>query len=152
MMPRHNSLDFSLQFGFFPEVAAHRRVLTADNVQRWIGFALGAAAEIAVRVVGEEEGRELNKQYRKKDYATNVLTFDYSRTPMVIADIVLCGPVVQREAAEQGKSLKDHYTHLLVHATLHAQGYEHETNERDALEMEALEILMLGAMDVANPY
>jgi probable rRNA maturation factor len=155
-MPRHNSphpsLDLSLQFGVFREVPAHRRVLTADNVQRWIGFALEAAAEIAVRVVGEEEGRELNRQYRHKDYATNVLTFDYSREPMVIADIVLCGPVVQREAAEQGKSLKDHYTHLLVHAALHAQGYEHETNERDALEMEALEILMLGALGIANPY
>ena len=68
------------------------------------------------------------------------------------ADIVLCGPVVQREAAQQGKSLKDHYTHLLVHAALHAQGYEHETNQRDALEMESLEILLLGALGVANPY
>jgi len=150
--PSHPSLDFSLQFGFFPNIAAHRRVLTADNVRRWVGFALESAGEIAVRVVGEEEGRELNKHYRRKDYATNVLTFDYSREPMVTADIVLCGPVVEREAREQGKSLKDHYTHLLVHATLHAQGYEHETDERDALEMEALEILMLGALGVANPY
>lgn len=152
MRNSRNSLDFSLQFAYFPDVAAHRRVLTAADVRHWVGFALGAAAEIAVRVVGAEEGRELNAQYRRKDYATNVLTFDYSRDPMVVADIVLCGPVVQREAREQGKTLKDHYTHLLVHATLHAQGYEHETNERDALEMEALEILMLGALGVANPY
>jgi probable rRNA maturation factor len=152
MRSGRNSLDFTLQFAFFPDVAAHRRVLTAANVRQWVGFALDAAGEIAVRVVGEEEGRELNRQYRRKDYATNVLTFDYSREPMVIADIVLCGPVVQREAREQGKSLKDHYTHLLVHATLHAQGYEHETNERDALEIEALEILLLGALGVRNPY
>jgi probable rRNA maturation factor len=147
-----NSLDFTLQFAFFPDVAAHRRVLTPANVREWVGIALDAAGEIAVRIVGEEEGRELNRQYRRKDYATNVLTFDYSQEPMVTADIVLCGPVVQREALEQGKSLKDHYTHLLVHAALHAQGYEHETNEHDALEMEALEILLLGALGVRNPY
>jgi probable rRNA maturation factor len=94
----------------------------------------------------------LNKQFRRKNYATNVLTFDYARSPMVMADIVLCGPVIQREAIAQGKSLKDHYAHLLVHGTLHAQGYEHETHERDAFEMEALEILLLGALGVRNPY
>jgi probable rRNA maturation factor len=151
-MRRHNSLDFTLQFGFFPDVAAHRRVLTSANVRSWIGMALDSAGEIAVRVVGEEEARELNRQYRRKDYATNVLTFDYSREPMVMADIVLCGPVVQREAVAQRKPLKDHYAHLLVHGVLHAQGYEHETNERDALEMESLEILLLGALGVPNPY
>ncbi|HEY8048449.1 MAG TPA: rRNA maturation RNase YbeY [Ramlibacter sp.] len=147
-----DSLDFTLQFGFFRDVAAHRRVLASANVGKWLGIALERAAEIAVRVVGEEEGRELNRRYRHKDYATNVLTFDYSREPMVSADIVLCGPVVQREALAQRKTLKDHYAHLLVHAALHAQGYEHETNERDALEMEALEILLLGALGVRNPY
>ena len=151
-MPQGSSLDFTLQFGHFPDVAAHRRVLTSANVKKWVGMALDGAAEIAVRIVGEEEGRALNKQFRRKDYATNVLTFDYARTPMVMADIVLCGPVVQREAVEQGKSLKDHYAHLLVHGTLHAQGFEHETSEGDALEMEALEILLLGALGVRNPY
>jgi probable rRNA maturation factor len=151
-MPEGRSLDFTLQFGRFPDAAAHRKIVTAANVRRWVGAALNSAAEIAVRVVGEEEGRELNRQYRGKDYATNVLTFDYAREPMVMADIVLCGPVVLREALEQRKTLKDHYAHLLVHGTLHAQGYEHETNERDALEMEALEILLLGSLGVANPY
>jgi len=151
-MRTRNSLDLSLMFGHFPDVAAHRRVLAPVNVRKWIGYALLRAAEIAVRVVGEEEGRELNRQYRRKDYATNVLTFDYSKEPMVMADLVLCGPVVQREAVEQGKPLKDHYAHLIVHGILHAQGYEHETSDRDALEMESLEILLLGALGVPNPY
>jgi len=151
-MPQGSSLDLTLQFGHFPGAVAHRHVVTAANVRKWVGAALERAGEIAVRVVGEEEARELNRQYRHKDYATNVLTFDYTSDPMVMADVVLCGPVVQREAIAQGKPLKDHYAHLLVHATLHAQGYEHETNERDALEMEALEILLLGTLGVSNPY
>jgi probable rRNA maturation factor len=102
--------------------------------------------------VGEDEGRALNLQYRGKDYATNVLTFDYTRTPVVVADLVLCGPVVAREAAEQGKTLQAHYAHLLVHGTLHAQGWDHEASERDALAMEAAEILLLGALGYPNPY
>jgi probable rRNA maturation factor len=151
-MPQGSALDFTLQFGHFADDAAHRRVVTPANVRKWVAMALESAAEIAVRIVGEEEGRALNRQFRRKDYATNVLTFDYARSPMVMADIVLCGPVVQREAIAQGKPLKDHYAHLLVHGTLHAQGWEHETNERDAMTMEALEILLLGALGVPNPY
>jgi probable rRNA maturation factor len=108
--------------------------------------------ELAVRIVGEAEGRALNRQYRGKDYATNVLTFDYAREPVVNADLVLCAPVVEREARDQGKPLEAHYAHLLVHGTLHAQGYDHETGEVDALEMEALEILLLGALGYPNPY
>ena len=91
-------------------------------------------------------------QFRQKDYATNILTFDYATEPVVCADLVLCGPVVAREAAEQGKPLHNHYAHLLIHGALHAQGYDHETNERDALEMEALEILLMGALDLPCPY
>ena len=151
-MRAHNSLDVNLQFGRFPDAAAHRKVLSRAHVRKWVGAALEHAAEITVRVIGEAEGRALNLEYRARDYATNVLTFDYGRDPMIVADVVLCGPVVQREAAEQGKALKDHYAHLLVHATLHAQGWEHETNERDALEMEALEILLLGALGLPDPY
>ncbi|MDY7090414.1 MAG: rRNA maturation RNase YbeY, partial [Actinomycetota bacterium] len=82
----------------------------------------------------------------------NVLTFDYARAPVVSADLVLCGPVVEREAAEQGKPLQAHYAHLLVHGTLHAQGYDHEQGEEAALEMEALEVLLMGALGFANPY
>ena len=148
----HLKLDLVLQFGRFPGAAAHRALLSKARVKAWIEPALKHPAEIAVRIVGEDEARALNLQYRDRDYATNVLTFDYSREPWVCADLVLCGPVVEREARDQGKGLEEHYAHLLVHGTLHAQGYDHESNERDALEMEALEILLLGAQGFANPY
>ena len=81
-----------------------------------------------------------------------MLTFDYAREPVVAADLVLCAPVVEREAREQGKTLEAHYAHLLVHGTLHAQGYDHETGEARCAEMEALEVLLLGALGYANPY
>ena len=81
-----------------------------------------------------------------------MLTFDYAQSPLVMADLVLCAPVVAREAKENRKTLADHYAHLLVHGTLHAQGYDHETGEREALEMEALEVLLLGVLGYPNPY
>ncbi|RYF14093.1 MAG: rRNA maturation RNase YbeY [Comamonadaceae bacterium] len=146
------ALDLSLQFGTFPGAAAHRRLLTTARVRRWVESALAAPGELAVRVVGAEEGQALNRQYRGKDYATNVLTFDYARTPVVAADLVLCAPVVEREAKEQGKTLEAHYAHLLVHGTLHAQGYDHEAGDGQALEMEALEVLLMAALGYPNPY
>jgi probable rRNA maturation factor len=142
----------ALQFGRFAGASKHRAVLTRANVARWIAHALAGPAEIAVRVVGEAEARELNQQYRRKDYVPNVLTFDYARDPVVMADLVLCGPVVEREAREQRKTLQAHYAHLLIHGTLHAQGYDHEAGEREALEMEALEILLLSSLGYSNPY
>lgn len=145
-------LALGLQFAAFPGLEAHKKLLRRATVARWMRHALQSPAELTVRVVGLDEGRELNRSYRGKDYATNVLTFDYARTPVVMADLVLCGPVVEREAHEQGKTLQAHYAHLLVHATLHAQGYDHETSERDAHEMEALEVLLLQSLGFANPY
>ena len=145
-------LSLSLQFGHFEGLLAHRAALPRASVMRWLAAALLRDAELTVRVVGAEEARSLNSSFRGKDYATNVLTFDYARTPVVMADLVLCAPVVEREAQEQGKSLRAHYAHLLVHGALHAQGYDHETNERDALEMEALEVLLLGSLGFDNPY
>ena len=146
------ALDLSLQFGTFPGAAAHRQVLRAPQVRKWMEIALLRPAEIAVRIVGSEEGQSLNREYRGKDYATNVLTFDYTREPVVSADLVLCAPVVEREALEQRKTLEAHYAHLLVHGTLHAQGYDHEAGEREAAEMESLEVLLLGALGYPNPY
>ena len=145
-------LSLDLQFGEFSGSAAHKALLSPARVRRWMSIALRSPAEIAVRIVGQAEGRALNRQYRGKDYATNVLTFDYTREPVVNADLVLCAPVVEREAREQGKTLVEHYAHLLVHGTLHAQGYDHETSERDALEMEALEVLLMSALGFPNPY
>ena len=150
-MPRAE-LSLDLQFGAFPRSAAHRALLTPARARRWMAMALQRPGEITVRIVGEAEGRALNLQYRGKDYATNVLTFDYAREPVVSADLVLCAPVVEREAREQGKPLEAHYAHLLVHGTLHAQGYDHEASERDALEMEALEVLLMGALGFPDPY
>ena len=145
-------LQLSLQFGDIPHATRHRAALPRHFVTRCIRHALALDAEITVRIVGEEEGRELNKGYRKKDYATNVLTFDYAREPVVMADLVLCAPVVAREAKEQGKTLAAHYAHLLVHGTLHAQGWDHETSKADAEEMEAYEVEILSGLGVLNPY
>ena len=102
-------LQLSLQFGDIPYAVRHRAALPRHAVTRAIRHALVDDAEITVRIVGEDEGRELNQSYRKKDYATNVLTFDYAQEPVVLADLVLCAPVVAREAKEQGKTLAAHY-------------------------------------------
>ena len=146
------SLQLSLQFGDVEEAALHRAALPRHSVTRWIRHALQSDAEITVRIVDAEEGQALNRDYRQKDYATNVLTFDYTQHPVVTADLVLCAPVVAQEARANNKTLQAHYAHLLVHGTLHAQGYDHETGDEDAEEMEALEIEVLAGLGVANPY
>jgi probable rRNA maturation factor len=141
------SLALSLQFAD----ASDRALLPRHKVMRWIRAALEAPGEITVRIVGADEGRALNRDYRAKDYATNVLTFDYARAPVVVADLVLCAPVLQREAREMGIPLVAHYAHLLVHGTLHAQGYDHE-DDADARTMEARETALLQALGLADPY
>ncbi len=148
-------LQLSLQFARLEGLAPHRAALPRHHVARWLRHALGEAvqaAEITVRVVDAEEGRQLNRDYRHKDYATNVLTFDYSSAPLLAADLVLCAPVVAREAAELGKPLAEHYAHLLVHGALHAQGWDHETSEADAEAMEARETAILAKLGFADPY
>jgi probable rRNA maturation factor len=147
-----NTLQLSLQFGALADAAPHRAALPRHKVARWIRHALATDAEITVRIVDLEEGRTLNRDYRKKDYATNVLTFDYTQEPVVTADLVLCAPVVEKEAREQGKTLQAHYAHLLVHGTLHAQGWDHETSQADADAMEAYEIEILAGLGLPNPY
>jgi probable rRNA maturation factor len=147
-----NTLQLSLQFGALANAAPHRTALPRHKVARWIRHALATDAEITVRIVDAEEGQALNRDYRKKDYATNVLTFDYTQEPVVTADLVLCAPVVEKEAREQGKTLEAHYAHLLVHGTLHAQGWDHETSAADAEEMEAYEIEILAGLGFDNPY
>jgi probable rRNA maturation factor len=150
-------LQLSDGLGSMAENATLKRLLSHTRLRRWISHAQRVSHEadqITLRIVGESEGRELNRSYRgkAKDYATNVLTFDYQREPFLATDIVLCAPVIAREAKSQGKTLEEHWVHLIIHGILHAQGYDHETNERDALEMEALEVLLMQSLGYANPY
>jgi probable rRNA maturation factor len=140
-------LQLSLQFAD----ARHRALLPRHRVARWLRAALAAPAQMAVRLVGEDEGRTLNRDWRGKDHATNVLTFDYERAPRVVADLVLCAPVVEREAAEQGKTIEAHYAHLLVHGVLHAQGLDHQ-RAAEARFMEAREREILQALGFDDPY
>ena len=134
-----------------------------NHIRRWAQAALRRDAQVTVRLVGEDEGRSLNHDYRGKDYATNVLTFAYAEgeeLPGVpdqaedgplAGDLVLCVPVVVREAAAQGKTLEAHFAHLVVHGMLHLQGFDHE-NEVEAAEMEALETSILRTLGYADPY
>ncbi|RZJ11927.1 MAG: rRNA maturation RNase YbeY [Rubrivivax sp.] len=141
------TLSLSLQFAD----PRHRALLPRHKVQRFIRAALDLPGEIAVRIVDADEGRALNMEYRGRDYATNVLTFDYSYEPVVGADLVICAEVVEKEAAEMGLPLLDHYAHLLVHGTLHAQGYDHEQDD-EAECMEARETEILAGLGIADPY
>ena len=141
------ALTLSLQFAD----ATDRALLPRHKVARWVRAALSLPGEITVRIVGAEEGRALNRDYRAKDYATNVLTFNYAHAPVVAADLVVCAPVVQREAAEQGIDLQAHYAHLLVHGTLHAQGHDHEL-DAPARVMEARESELMRTLGFSDPY
>jgi probable rRNA maturation factor len=123
---------------------------TRAQVRRWVKAALERYGEITVRFVDEAEGRKLNRDYRGKDYATNVLSFAYETEP-VAGDLVICAPLVLREAREQGKSLEAHYAHLVVHGTLHLQGYDHE-NDADAQVMETRESAVVTRLKYPDPY
>jgi len=141
-------LQLSLQFAD----ARHRALLPRHRVRRWVRAALQAPGEITVRIVGADEGSALNQSYRGKAYATNVLTFDYAQEPLVQADLVICAAVVEKEAAEMGIAIEAHYAHLLVHGTLHAQGYDHEAGEEEAQAMEGLETRIMAALGFKDPY
>lgn len=123
---------------------------TRAQVRKWVKAALAVDAEITVRFVDEAEGRNLNHDYRAKDYATNVLSFIYSSTP-VQGDLVICAPVVAREAQDQGKAIDAHYAHLVVHGVLHLQGFDHEI-EAEAEAMEARETEIVIKLGYPDPY
>lgn len=122
-----------------------------STLVRWIRAAFDREAELTVRFVGAAEGRRLNREFRGKDYATNVLTFDYQHAPLVLADIVLCVPVVRREAREQRKEFREHLAHLVIHGALHAQGYDHD-RATQARAMEAREVRILAGLGIDDPY
>ena len=129
--------------------AAH---IPADaTLKRWSRAALRGAADITIRYVAEAEARRLNRAYRGKDYATNVLTFGYAPAPRLAGDVVICAPVVAREARAQGKAVSAHHAHLLVHGLLHLQGFDHERGT-DAKRMEARERAILGRLGFPDPY
>ena len=142
-----HELRLSLQFAD----ASQRDLLPRHRVRRWLRASLDAPAQLTVRIVDANEGRALNREFRRKDYATNVLTFGYQTGPVVVADLVLAAPVVEREAREQDIELVAHYAHLLVHGALHAQGLDHE-RARDARKMEARETEVLRSLGFADPY
>ena len=148
-MPAKNKLALSVQFADDRLAADLPRPL----LRRWVQAALLGPAELTLRFVDESEGRTLNRDYRDKDYATNVLTFAYGETDedMVQADIVLCVDVLMREAHERQIPLVQHAAHLVVHGVLHAQGYDHEA-EDDAEEMERFETEILAGLGMPDPY
>lgn len=139
-------LSLSVQYA-----SAAENLPTRPQWRRWIKAALQCDMALTLRIVDEDEGRELNKAYRGKDYATNVLTFVYDDTVPLSGDVVICAPVVAREAAEQGKELLSHYAHLAIHAALHMQGYDHEI-DAEAEEMEALETALMLKLRYPDPY
>jgi probable rRNA maturation factor len=148
-MSQRNKLSLSVQY---PDPRL-KDTVPRTHLRRWVQASLFAPAELTIRFVDAEEGRTLNRNYRGKDYATNVLTFAYTEdvNDVTQADIILCTDVLQREAIEQGKPLESHAAHLVVHGVLHAQGYDHEADD-EAAEMEELEIEILSTLGYANPY
>jgi probable rRNA maturation factor len=148
-----NKLSLSVQY---PD-ARLQESITRPKIRRWVQAALFAPAELTIRFVDADEGRTLNRDYREKDYATNVLTFAYNEGEEIAedeptrADIILCTDVLEKEAAEQKKTVEEHTAHLIVHGVLHAQGYDHDDDE-EAAEMEQLERDILEALGYPDPY
>ena len=150
-MTTSKRLNLSVQYACNTETLPLR-----PQIRAWVRAALDVdgtrGGQITVRFVDVDEGRLLNKDFRSKDYATNVLSFPYESEPIVCGDLVICAPVVEREAAEQDKTLEAHFAHLVVHGILHLQGYDHETGEKAAFEMERRECMILSGLGYDNPY
>jgi probable rRNA maturation factor len=125
---------------------------TRPQIRRWVRATCSTPTEVTVRFVGEAEAQTLNRDYRGKDYATNVLSFAYESGERICGDLVLCLPVVEREAREQGKPPEAHYAHMVVHGMLHLQGYDHETGHDEAERMESIEREILAALGYPDPY
>lgn len=153
MQEKKHPLDLEIQFAD----TRLQDVISEADLRKWVEAALLGPAELTIRIVDAEEGQALNKAYRGKDYATNVLTFAYNEEEELgeddptQADIVLCTDVLQREAEEQKKTVEEHAAHLVVHGVLHAQGWDHE-NDDDAEEMEQFERDIMEVLGYPDPY
>jgi probable rRNA maturation factor len=147
-----SKLEIDIQFA---STAIENRVLTIASlavIKKWVKAAVQLNGLITLRFVNASEGKKLNFAFRNKDYATNVLTFPYELSKKTLAaDIIFCIPVIQKEASEQGKAIKAHLAHLIIHGCLHSQGLDHE-NEKDAKKMEDQEIILLKSLGFTNPY
>jgi probable rRNA maturation factor len=153
MQEKNHKLDLDAQY---PD-ARLEQAITPEMLERWVRSALLGPAELTIRFVDAAEGQALNRDYRHKDYPTNVLTFAYNEGAELDddepsqADIILCTDVLMREADEQGKTVEEHAAHLVVHGVLHAQGFDHD-NDEEAEEMEQLERDIMEALGYPDPY
>lgn len=151
-LTKSSKLTLDIQFGSTGLENRWADILTFRYLRKALKAGLQQSATLTVRFVGNAESRRLNREFRQKDYPTNILTFNYPADANCIwADLVICIPVVTREAKEQKKTFDDHLTHLLVHGVLHAQGFEHE-DEIEAEAMESLEVAILAKLGINNPY
>jgi probable rRNA maturation factor len=145
-------LNIDIQYASPAIEAAVSKAASATLIKKWVKATTGCGGLLTLRFVNTTEGQKLNFAFRKKDYATNVLTFPYALSKNSLsADIIFCLPVIQKEAKEQNKPLKAHLAHLIVHGCLHAQAYDHEI-KKDAEKMEALEVKILRQLRFTNPY
>lgn len=140
------NLSLSIQFA-----SEKTNLPSRSQLRKWVKATLRVDTEATIRIVDQEEGRKLNKTYRGKDYATNVLTFPLTEEPHLMGDIIICAPVVIKEAKEQNKPIEAHFAHLTVHGTLHLHGYDHLTDEQAGL-MESIEVTTLQQLGYPNPY
>jgi len=147
-------LNLELQFASPTLEKKWADIFWVKKIRPWVKAALKQDAQILIRLVGSAESMRLNDQYRGQNHATNILTFTLTEeetSSLLVADLVLCMPILEKEARAQAKSIEDHFAHLIVHGALHAQGFDHE-DTIDALAMESLEIAILKRLKIKNPY
>jgi len=153
---RKASFKLGLELQFASEALEKKwsEIFSTKIIRPWVKAALQQDSMILVRLVGLAESKRLNRDYRAQDHSTNILTFTLTEeitSPKLIADLVLCMPIIEKEAKKQGKTIEDHFAHLIIHGVLHAQGFDHE-DEIDAIAMESLEVSILKRLKIQNPY
>ena len=151
-MPSNSKLLIDIQTASPALEAALNKITSSSLIKKWIKASTPLGGLLTLRFVNAAEGKKLNSVFRQKDYATNVLTFPYEHSKSSLsADMIFCLQVIQREAKEQGKTVKAHLAHLIIHGCLHAQGYDHE-HEKEAKKMEKLEVVLLKKLGFTDPY